>query len=363
MLDISGLIATWRPTLDTAARNAWGLSFGDGVEKTERTPSVLISEGPHRDLYRFGALWRPRGNPVLLVPPLAVSADCYDLRAGQSLAAHLLDGANTPYLLDYGTMRYSDRGMGFEAWVDDIIPEAIRTISDLHDGAPVSLIGWSLGGTMSLLTGSAHSDLPIASITAIGTPIDYTKIPAISPLRLIGKYTGDTPLTSATNLVGGLPAPLVQASYKVTALQREVLKPWFIMRNLHNTETLARMESIDKFMAAMPGYPGKAFQQICEQLMLGNNLYNDAVTLAGREIKLSALSVPVLAIGGTTDVIAPIASVEAITSILTGAQSVRFEKAPGSHLGLVAGPTARDSTWAHIDEFLKENAPQLVSTS
>ena len=128
-------------------------------------------------------------------------------------------------------------------------------------------------------------------------------------MRLIGKYTGDTPLTSATNLVGGLPAPLVQASYKVTALQREVLKPWFIVRNLHNTETLARMESIDKFMAAMPGYPGKAFQQICEQLMLGNNLYNDAVTLAGREIKLSALSVPVLAIGGTTDVIAPIASV------------------------------------------------------
>ncbi|MCD2105896.1 alpha/beta fold hydrolase [Rhodococcus erythropolis] len=363
MLDISGLIATWRPTLDTAARNAWGLSFGDGVEKAERTPSVLISEGPHRDLYRFGALWTPKGKPVLLVPPLAVSADCYDLRSGQSLAAHLLGGGNTPYLLDYGTMRYSDRGMGFEAWVDDIIPEAIRSISDLHDGAAVSVIGWSLGGTMSLLTSSAHPDLRVASITAIGTPIDYTKIPAISPLRLIGKYTGDTPLTSATNLVGGLPAPLVQASYKVTALQREVLKPWFIVRNLHDTETLARMESIDKFMAAMPGYPGKAFQQICEQLMLGNNLFNDAITLAGREIKLSALKVPVLAIGGTTDVIAPIASAEAITSVLTGAPSVRFEEAPGSHLGLVAGPTARDSTWTFIDEFLKENAPQLVSTS
>ncbi|MGV0155057.1 alpha/beta fold hydrolase [Rhodococcus sp. GB-02] len=363
MLDISGLIATWRPTLDTAARNAWGLSFGDGVEKAERTPSVLISEGPHRDLYRFGALWTPKGKPVLLVPPLAVSADCYDLRPGQSLAAHLLGGGNTPYLLDYGTMRYSDRGMGFEAWVDDIIPEAIRSISDLHDGAAVSVIGWSLGGTMSLLTSSAHPDLPVASITAIGTPIDYTKIPAISPLRLIGKYTGDTPLTSATNLVGGLPAPLVQASYKVTALQREVLKPWFIVRNLHDTETLARMESIDNFMAAMPGYPGKAFQQICEQLMLGNNLFNDAITLAGREIKLSALKVPVLAIGGTTDVIAPIASAEAITSVLTGAPSVRFEEASGSHLGLVAGPTARDSTWTFIDEFLKENAPQLVSTS
>ena len=79
--------------------------------------------------------------------------------------------------------------------------------------------------------------------------------------------------------------------------------------------------------------------------------------------KLQALTNSIAKFGGTTDVIAPIASVEAITSVLTGAPSVRFEKAPGSHLGLVAGPTARDSTWAHIDEFLKEDAPQLVSTS
>ena len=358
VLDISGLLATWRPTLGNAARNAWGLSFGDGVEQPQRTSSMLITSGPHRDLYRFGDA---AGAPVLLVPPLAVTAHCYDLRPGQSLAAHLGNGGHTPYVVDYGAMRYADRGLGFEAWVDDILPEAIRTVSELHDGADVSVIGWSLGGTMTLLTASAHPELPIASITTIGTPVDYTKIPALSPLRLIGKYTGERPLTTVTDLVGGLPAPIVQASYRVTAPQRELLKPWFIAKNLHNTETLARMESIDNFMAEMPGYPGKAFQQICEQLILGNGLLNDTIMLAGRNIKLANLNAPVLSISGTSDVIAPVASAVAITSVLTGSPSVRFETAPGSHLGLVAGPTAKNSTWAYIDSFLEETTRQVVS--
>ncbi|MCZ4556218.1 alpha/beta fold hydrolase [Rhodococcus maanshanensis] len=348
----------WRPRLNTLTRNAWGLTFGDGVQAAEPTPSEQITRGLHRDLYRFGP--QIGTNPVLLVPPLAAPAQCYDLRPGQSLAAHLLDSGRTPYLVDYGTMTSADRGLGFEAWVDDIIPEALRHVSELHDGAPVDLIGWSLGGTISLLTGAAHADLPIRTITAIGTPVDYTEIAAIAPLRAIGRITGDRPLTTATWALGGLPAPVVQASYRVTALQRELTKPWFIARNLHDTETLARMESIDKFMAAMPGYPARFFHQICTQLILGNTLAAGQFRLGSRTVELSALSVPVLAVGGTDDVIAPVASVARITDLLTGAPSVRFETAPGSHLGLLAGPGAKQTTWAQIDDFLSETAPQLV---
>ncbi|MFC7448130.1 alpha/beta hydrolase [Rhodococcus daqingensis] len=353
MLDLD-----WRPRLNTLTRNAWGLTFGGGVQAAEPTPSEQIAQGLHRDLYRFGAL--AGDNPVLMVPPLAAPAHCYDLRPGQSLAAHLLGSGRTPYLVDYGTMTSADRDLGFEAWVDDIVPEAVRRVSELHDGAPVDLIGWSLGGTLSLLTASANADLPIRSVTAIGTPVDYEEIGAIAPLRAIGRITGDRPLTAATWALGGLPAPVVQASYRFTALQRELTKPWFIARNLHNTETLARMESIDKFMAAMPGYPARFFHQVCTQLILGNTLASGEFRLGSRTVPLSALSVPVLAIGGTEDVIAPVASVARITDVLTGVPSVRFETAPGSHLGMLAGPGARATTWAHIDDFLTESALQLV---
>nr|WP_170312955.1 alpha/beta fold hydrolase [Prescottella subtropica] len=331
-------------------RNAWGLTFGGGVEAVSPTPATVIHRELHRDLYRYGT--GTGGRPVLLVPPLAVSIRCYDLRPGQSLAAHLVEAGRTPYVVDYGDMGYADRHLGFEEWVDDIVPGAIRRVSELHDGADVDVIGWSLGGTLSLLTASAHPDLPIASITALGTPVDYSKIPTMALARTVGRVTGHRPVTELTRLMGGLPAPLVQLAYRATAPQRELLKPWFVANNLHDTETLARMEAIDRFMAEMPGYPARLFYQMAEELVLGNGLHEGRITLGGNTIKLAELNVPVLAIGGSGDVIATADSVGAIVDVLTGAPSVRFETTPGSHLGLLAGPAARDTTWRHIDDFL-----------
>ncbi|MFD1810724.1 alpha/beta fold hydrolase [Rhodococcus gannanensis] len=343
-----------RDDVGTATRNAWALTFGGGVSPAVRTPSELLRPGPHRDLYRFGPEPVEGARPVLLVPPLAVPTSCYDLRPGQSLAAEMLGRGYTPYLLDYGTMTAADRDLGFESWFDDIVPDAIRYVSDLHGGGAVDLVGWSLGGTISLLTAAAHADLPIRSVTAIGTPIDYTRIPVISPLRVIGRYTTERPLTAVTRILGGLPAPVVQASYRVTAPHRELLKPWFVARNLTNTESLARMEAIDRFMAEMPGYPARLFHQMCSRLILGNDLAAGRFHLGGRVVELAEIAVPVLAVGGTTDVIAPAAAVEPVTGILTGSPRVRFEAVPGSHLGLVAGPQAHATTWAILHEFLGE---------
>jgi polyhydroxyalkanoate synthase subunit PhaC len=64
----------------------------------------------------------------------------------------------------------------------------------------------------------------------------------------------------------------------------------------------------------------------------------------------------VLIVAGTTDVIAPVASVRRARDVLTGARSIRFETAPGSHLGVLTGPEARDSTWEYLAEFLAKVA-------
>ncbi|MGH3517830.1 MAG: hypothetical protein ACRDQ7_10535 [Haloechinothrix sp.] len=40
--------------------------------------------------------------------------------------------------------------------------------------------------------------------------------------------------------------------------------------------------------------------------------------------------------------------------MLTGALEVRLQTTEGSHLGILAGPGARDTTWAYLDEFLTD---------
>ena len=66
------------------------------------------------------------------------------------------------------------------------------------------------------------------------------------------------------------------------------------------------------------------------------------------------MTVPVLSVAGTADVLAPAAAVRHVGALVA---DVRLETAPGGHLGVLTGRSAKDTTWQYLDEFLAENDP------
>lgn len=340
--------------LSVALRNVVAL-FGDGVEPYTPTPSDIVYDEPHRRLLRYRRSTPATGAPVLLVPPLAVTISCYDMRPSQSLVRFLLDLGRDVYVLDYGEVTYADRDLGFEEWVDDIVPTALGAVSADRAGTAVDLIGWSFGGTISVLTAAAHADLPIGSVTAVGTPFDQRHNGQISLARKFGQLTGGRAVTAAIRVAGGVPKYGVRAGFRIQSIDRELTKPWYIARNIADTEALARMQSVDRFMDTMPGYPGRFYRQAYRQLIIRNEMFKGTVHLSPhRAVDLTGLTAPTQLIGGTKDALASSASVAAGTRVLTGAAEVRFTEVPGSHLGIIAGPAARDTTWATIAGFLAD---------
>ena len=73
-----------------AASNLYATTVGGGLADMRRMPSTVIDAGPQRTVSRYDSARRRRGAPVLLVPPLAAPALCFDLRRGCSLAEHLV---------------------------------------------------------------------------------------------------------------------------------------------------------------------------------------------------------------------------------------------------------------------------------
>lgn len=344
---------------DLLLRNAWGLTlgplFGRGVEARGATPAEVVYDGPHRTLRRYAGQART-GRPVLLVPPLAVSIDCYDLRPGQSLAAHLA-GQRPTYVIDYGPITFADRRMGFEDWVTDILPTAIRRVSAEHDGMPVDVIGWSLGGTMLYLTAAHDPSLPIAGLVALGTPVDYSRNPATALGQRLARITGGVEGALPAQLLGGIPRHAVRGIYRAMAPRRELTRPLYALRKLRDTEALARMQAVDRFMGQMPGYPGRLYLQMYQRLILRNELVGGTVRLsADVRIRLADLEARVLVVGSPTDTLAPEPCVAAAVDVLTGAKEVVYASVGASHLGLVAGPEAVRTSWAIIDDFLREAA-------
>ena len=239
--------------------------------------------------------------------------------------------------------------------MDDVVPWAARG----GRRRAVHLVAWSLGGIFALLAvaGAAQAGdrLPVDTVTAIGSPIDISAVPLVAPLRPLAAATGGRGLSLLYQLIGAFPGPLVSAAFQLTAVDRLVTKPLTVLSRLDERDVLAQIEAVDHLMANMRGYPGRVFGQIYHLMLRNNDLADGTLALRGRDIALSAVDVPVLVVAGRDDVIAPLAAVERVTGLLTGAPEVRFTTAPGGHLGVLTGRRARDTTWLALDAFLDDH--------
>jgi polyhydroxyalkanoate synthase subunit PhaC len=124
------------------------------------------------------------------------------------------------------------------------------------------------------------------------------------------------------------------------------------MSNLGDADLLAQIEAVDAFMARMHAYPGRTFGQLYHRFFRTNDLANGRLALTDRTIDLADARVPLLAVAGIGDGIAPVPACHHVGDLVPNAASVRLETAPGGHLGVLTGRAARATTWKLLDGFL-----------
>jgi polyhydroxyalkanoate synthase subunit PhaC len=342
--------------LVAAAGNVAHKVLYGGLADLRPMPRTLIDDGELREVYHYrpARTVHETGDPVLLVTPLAAPALCYDLRRGCSLVEHFVSLGRRTYLVEYGQVSFRNRNLGMEHWVDEVLPRAIREVSAHAGGRPVHVVGWSLGGIFTMLTAADQPDLPIASLTVVGSPVDVKKVPLVAPVRPLLNFTdGRGLLTRSYRALGGIPQPLVNWVFTAASAQKVVTKPMAVLTHLDDSDYLAQLEAVDRFMANMIAYPGRTFGQLYHRFVKGNALAAGAMALGDRTIELSAITAPVLVFAGATDGIAPVAAVRPVLDLLSGAREVRFEIVPGGHLGMLTGRAARGSTWRVMDEWIE----------
>jgi len=210
---------------------------------------------------------------------------------------------------------------------------------------------------MALLV-AADQPARIGSVAMVASPFDTSAVPLVAPLRPLVNLAGGSVGTLAYKALGGAPAPLVRRAYQLAGIDKYVMKPFTLATNLDDRDFLAQVEAVDHFIDNMYAYPGRTMGQLYHRFFRVNDLADGRLVLGEREIDLADVRVPALAIAGRTDTLAPRAAVHHVGGLLVNAPEVRLETAPGGHLGVLTGRTARATTWRCIDEFFERHEPQ-----
>ncbi|MGF6431764.1 MULTISPECIES: PHA/PHB synthase family protein [Bradyrhizobium] len=320
-------------------------SSGPSLGSTPK--DVLYSRGT-MNLYHY----RPLADELYRVPVLIVMATTnrgyiLDLVPGQSFIEFLLKRGFDVYMLDWTAPKPEEKSLRMEDYVLDFIPESVRRVQQDSGEKDVSVIGYCFGGVLSLLYGSIFNDGPMKNLICFTTPIDFREMKLFSNFADRRYFDVDRLIDST----GNMPPELILQSFDMLRPAARVVGQIQLWDNIWNDEFVKSYRMFDRWATDTLPLAGEYFRAITKDLMWDNKLYNDTMTVGGREAKLADIKVPILHAVAEHDHIVPYdAAKHLITKI--GSEDKEEVMLKGGHVSLVAGANAIKRLWPKLDSWL-----------
>ncbi len=330
------------------------LRFG-GLQTGSRTSPFQIVE--RCEMYRLRRYFPERVNvpsrpPVVLVPPMMMSANVFDVTKDQGAVGVLHDLGIDPWVVDFGS---PDRETGgLERTLSDHVVALSRVIDSVHahTGRKVHLAGYSQGGMFCYQTAAYRRSEGLASVITFGAAVDsLSGLPFGIPAALAGRGAQ----LIADHVFNRLSVSgwMARTGFQLLDPIKTVRARWDFLRQLHDREALLPREQQRRFLEVegWVAWSGPAVAELLRQFVVHNRLMAGGAVIDGTLITLAEITCPVLAFVGEIDDIGQPASVRGIRRAAPRAEVSEVVLRAG-HFGLVVGSTAATQTWPAVGQWV-----------
>jgi putative long chain acyl-CoA synthase len=331
-----------------AAQNALEVArFGGLATDDEPSPYAVIAEERVFKLRRYYPTTNDDAPTVMLIPPLMLAAEVYDVSRRSSAVTILHEHGVDPWVIDFGAPE-REKG-GLERTLGDhvlAVSEAIDRVRE-HTGRDVHLGGYSQGGMFVYQAAAFRRNDGLASLITFGSPVDTRQG---APFGIPGRLAVE--VAEVLALVfrgGGVPAWFSRNGFLLLDPVKSARNRIEFLLQLHDREALLPRERQRRFLEAegWVAWPGPALAEFVNQFVAHNRMLEGGFVIEDRLLTLADIAVPVLSVVGTVDEIAPAAGVRAIRQAAPRADVYELDLHAG-HFGLVVGSLSTTVTWPTV---------------
>jgi putative long chain acyl-CoA synthase len=342
----------------TAQNGLEVLRYGGLETGTVPSPFQIVESVPMYRLRRYfppdtrpGA--KPPGPPVLMVHPMMMSAEMWDVTRNEGAVGILHAAGIDPWVIDFGEPDKVEGGMQRNL-ADHVVglSEAIDTVRETTK-RDVHLAGYSQGGMFCYQTAAFRRSKDLASIIAFGSPVDTL---AALPMNLPAGLAAGAADFMADHVFSRIDIPswLARTGFQMLDPIKTAQSRLDFLRQLHDREALLPREQQRRFLASEGwiAWSGPAIAELLKQFIAHNRMMTGGFSIHGELVTLSDINCPVLAVVGEVDDIGQPASVRGIKRAAPQADVYEYLIRAG-HFGLVVGSKAATQTWPTVAQWVK----------
>jgi len=308
---------------------------------------TIVSRGPMR-LYHY----HPLTDEVYRVPVLLVMATTnrgyiFDMVPGQSLVEFLLHRGYDVFMLDWEAPRPEDRSLSLKDYVEGFVGSAIAEVSRATGETDVSLVGYCMGGVLSVLWSGLNHAVGPKNLAVFTTPVDFKQM-------TLFQAWSDERYFDVDRLVDTL--GLAPAEMLLTAF--DMLRPggrgganFRLIDNLWDEEFVKSHRMFDRWSNDMLPLAGEYFRETTKELVWRNRLMDGSLKIGGRPVELRKVSCPFLHVTAEHDHIVTTGASAPLIGLIGSADKEQVVL-KGGHVSLIAGPNAVKRMWPKLDQWL-----------
>jgi putative long chain acyl-CoA synthase len=356
-LNFSAVTRPVERLMATAQNGLEVLRLGGLETGNSPSPSQVVESVPMYKLRRyFPPDSRPghphAGPPVLLVHPMMMSANMWDVTREDGAVGILHAAGLDPWVIDFGSPDQVEGGMRRNL-ADHIVAlsEALDLTAETT-GQDVHLVGYSQGGMFCYQVAAYRRSKSIASIVTFGSPVDTL---AALPMGLPPNLAPGIANFMADHVFNRLDIPswLARTGFQMLDPLKTAKARIDFVRQLHDREALLPREAQRRFLESEGwiAWSGPAVSELLKQFIAHNRMMTGGFAINGQLVTLTDITCPVLAFIGEVDDIGQPAAVRGIRRAAPNAEVYEYSLRTG-HFGLVVGSKAAQESWPTVGDWV-----------
>ena len=316
--------------------------------KTGQTEYEVIKEtGLFRLLHYKSTKERVYKYPLIIVYALINKSYILDLQPNKSWIKNILDQGINVYLLDWKSPGKFDKFTTLDDYVNLFIYDCVEIVKSIENIDKVSLQGYCMGATMSLIYTSLYQK-NVKNLITVAPVVDTEKDKTV-----IKNMAQNMDVDKILSHYENFPYELLYSLYvSLKPFKQGVNKYLNLFDNLKDESFVQNFLRVEKWLYDTPPIAGETFRQWIKDIYQKNLFSKNKLVVGENRINLSSIKVPLLNVVADQDhLVSPECSVS-LNNLVSSTDKNLMRFSTG-HVGLIASGYSQNVVLPKLGNWIK----------